>query len=90
MKYLKIVNLVSILMTFTLIQLALASLAYSRGMEDGARRLHTKLILKWLDENGELTNAPLLVYPPWIPNGDLSNINSKSYLDDLDKRFIDE
>lgn len=49
--------------------------AYNKGRVD----LHGELLELWKTENGEYSEAPLLVPSPWIPTGNFDNIDSKNY-----------
>jgi len=47
--------------------------------ERGRRKERLNIIVKALDENGKISNAPLLIFPPWTPEREL-NISSKNYM----------
>ena len=51
----------------------------TKGIKKGRKQLHLELLRMWIKENGEVSNAPLLVPPPWIPSGNFDNINPKRY-----------
>jgi len=46
--------------------------------ERGRRKERLNIILKALKDNGEISDAPLLLRPPWTPEQEL-RIHSKNY-----------